>query len=444
MGRRKQQSTAPAAPRTAPGSVLPNRILMPCPELTLKRGHYLAFQRRLRANIAHRLAAAGIGWPVKPAYGRMYVDVDTDSPEEIERAAATLTEVAGISSVAPSVWLRPSRTRQHRGEPDWPLLEETAAAIAAADHEPGASFAVRVNRADERLEPKAPDIEARLGDAIRSRTPWEHVDLDAPDRTFRVNVYPDGMYFERGRRAALGGIPVGSSGRALALLSGGIDSPVAAHILAKRGCALELFHISANFADSDGIDASVVGELARRISRYALEVRLWAAPSVHFDLALPAHDKGYGLVLFRRFMLRTAEVLAGRVDATVLATGDSLGQVASQTLDNIVATSDATRMPVLRPLVGFNKEEIVELARRIGTFETSTQPYKDCCALLANRPRTRAQPEPVAELEGRLHGDYEELVARTLADAVCLEYDCGRRVDAARDHPRDPGTKLPA
>ncbi len=309
------------------------------------------------------------------------------------------------------------------------MLEETAAALAHAEFAPESSFAVRVNRTDRRLSTTTPEIEARLGDAIRRCTDWDRVNLSDPDRTFFVDVYPDGMYFYSRKLEGVGGLPVGSSGKVLSLLSGGIDSPVAAYMLAKRGCEIELFHMSANFMSPAQLDESVVGQLARRISRYTLRTRLWSAPYVHFDMALPQREDGYGLVLFRRFLMRAAEVLAHRVGASALVTGDSLGQVASQTLENMISSSRASEMTVLRPLVGLHKEEIMRIARRIDTFETSIQPYKDCCALLSKNPRTRTSSDALAELESASLGDYDDLIEQTLNDTLCLSYDCGRRVD---------------
>jgi thiamine biosynthesis protein ThiI len=142
-------------------------------------------------------------------------------------------------------------------------------------------------------------------------------------------------------------------------------------------------------------------------------------------VALSGRRSGYEAVLFRRFMLRTAAQAAARVGAASLITGDSLGQVASQTMDNLVSAGDAVDTPILRPLIGSNKQEIIELARRIGTYDISIEPYKDCCALIAQHPRTRSTPERMRDLEAEID-DYDGIVERTLADMVELRYDCGR------------------
>jgi thiamine biosynthesis protein ThiI len=151
-------------------------------------------------------------------------------------------------------------------------------------------------------------------------------------------------------------------------------------------------------------------------------------PYTHFDLALAGAETGYEPVLFRRFLFRVGEALARRIGASALVTGDSLAQVASQTLDNLVAATRAVEILVLRPLVGMDKQQIMHLARQIGTYETSIEPYKDCCALYARRVRTRTREEALSLLEHRLFADYAGLVDRSLQDMLCGRYECGELV----------------
>jgi thiamine biosynthesis protein ThiI len=221
---------------------------------------------------------------------------------------------------------------------------------------------------------------------------------------------------------------VGTSGRVLSLLSGGIDSPVASFLIARRGTVVDWLHVSAAHAGERDFEASVVGELARLVSRYTARSRLFVVPYTHFDLALSGATTGYEPVLFRRFLFRLAEALAERLGAEALVSGDSLAQVASQTLENLVATEDAISMLVLRPLIGMDKQQIMDLAREIGTYETSILPYKDCCALYGDRVRTRARSATLRKIERRLFGDTRELVERSLRDTIWAEYDTGRLV----------------
>jgi thiamine biosynthesis protein ThiI len=206
----------------------------------------------------------------------------------------------------------------------------------------------------------------------------------------------------------------------LALLSGGIDSPVAAWLMAKRGCRVDFIHFTAVAMQPEEAQPYKVCRLAQRLSDYTLGSRLFLVPYTHFDLALMREPVDYNLVLFRRFMARVAEQLARRLNAQALATGDNLGQVASQTLSNLVSASRAVELPIFRPLLGYDKDEIMALAQQIGTYEMSIEPYKDCCALIAQHPRTRSQHERLAALEARVFPDYQKLIDQTLAEAVCL------------------------
>jgi thiamine biosynthesis protein ThiI len=214
----------------------------------------------------------------------------------------------------------------------------------------------------------------------------------------------------------------------LSLLSGGIDSPVASFLLARRGASVDWFHMSAIHLGERDFETSVVGRIARKLSRYSLQSRLFIVPYTHFDLALAGQETGYEPVLFRRFLFRVGEALARRIEASALVTGDSLAQVASQTLDNLVTTSKAVEILLLRPLVGMDKQQIMDLARRIGTYDISIEPYKDCCALYARRVRTRTRDEALSMLERRLFPDYSGLVDRSLRDTLWGRYECGELV----------------
>jgi thiamine biosynthesis protein ThiI len=335
-----------------------------------------------------------------------------------------LQGMAGVSSLGAATWFRPSQLVDAAGGFNWPPLERVAVDLADAFYQPDASFAVRVNRVDKGLPVHSRDIGVRLGDVVRARTSWK-VDLDDPDFIVQIDAYPDGVYVYPGKRRGIGGLPVGTGGRVLALLSGGIDSPVAAFMMAKRGCTVDAFHMAASHVHDFDAGGSVVGRLAAAISRYGIRTRLHIAPYTFFDLALTGEPTGYELVLFRRFLMRCAERLATQVGAGALVTGDSLGQVASQTLENLAAASRPVTLPVLRPLIGMNKQEIIELARGIGTFEISIEPYKDCCALIARNPRTRSEHEKLTQLEAELFPDYEALLRATFAEMIHLEYDCG-------------------
>jgi thiamine biosynthesis protein ThiI len=247
------------------------------------------------------------------------------------------------------------------------------------------------------------------------------VSLRQPDITFNLDFRVEATYLFSHRIRGPGGLPVGSAGRVLTLLSGGIDSPVAAWLMAKRGCRVDFIHFTASSLQPGEVQAYKVTKLADMVSSYTLQSRLFLVPYTYFDLAIMRAEIDYELVLFRRFMARVAEKLARRLRAEALVTGDNLSQVASQTLSNLASTSRAISMPILRPLISFDKEDIMNLARRIGTYETSIEAYKDCCAMIARHPRTRSRHDRLAAIEARVLPDYEKLIDQTLADAICVE-----------------------
>jgi thiamine biosynthesis protein ThiI len=402
----------------------PNLIAVHSAELILKGRNRGRFEQRLQRQINVRLARAGLYWPASRWAGRLMVRIGPER-QRLDDALAVLGEIPGIAAYFPMMTFAP----EEAGCDDAALLAGPVNAalldLARREYRVGARFAVRVARHDPASGISTQALERAWGSAILHETPWEGVNLSAPDCRFNVAVYPNHVRLYGRREAGLGGLPVGSSGRVLALLSGGIDSPVAAFLMARRGCQIECLHFSANFVDRDRAAETPVGRLARRLSRYTQGLSLHVAPYVAFDLALAGPRDGYELMLFRRFMLRTAETLARKRRANALVAGDSLSQVASQTMENLAALDAVATLPVFRPLIGLNKQEIVARARRIGTYETSIEPYKDCCALIGRHPRTRARAERLAALEAERIGDYDALVAATLAETVTLRFEAG-------------------
>jgi len=416
----------PAWPRT-----LPVQIVVRSPEITLKGRNQGEFWVRLRENLRQQLDHRAVFWPVTSGRAKLCVEAGVaPAPDELERALAAVAEVAGVDSYSVA------RKADHEavfpgGALDRDRIEEAVVEMARELCEPQKRFALRVHRVDKRFPLKSGEMEIWLGDAVRRRTSWSRVDLDSPDRTFYVDIYGDALFFYAERLKGPGGLPVGTSGHLLSLLSGGIDSPVASFLLSRRGASVDWFHMSATHVNEGDFETSVVGRIARTLSRYSLRSRLFVVPYTHFDLALAGGETGYEPVLFRRFLFRVGEALARRIGASALVTGDSLAQVASQTLDNLVTTTKAVEILVLRPLVGMDKQQIMDLARRIGTYDISIEPYKDCCALYARRVKTRAREEAVAVLERRLIPDYAGLVERTLRDTLCGRYESGRLVSVA-------------
>lgn len=408
-------------------------------EVALKGRNRSDFRRRLVDNIRWRLESLDIHWKVAFNHDRVHVTVPEHEHEhEHARMAEITTEIAaipGVAKVAPTRFY-PRENTAWAPEPDLGFVHDEVLGMARHyQEEADEAFRIRVKRADKRLPLSSSSLERELGARVLAETPWQHVSLNHPRRVFYVSFYPEGTYIFAEQHKGVGGLPVGSGGRVMTLLSGGLDSPVAAWMMAKRGCSVDFVHFTATHLQQQEALDNKVAQLARILSRTTLRSRVYLLPYTHFDLALLGNPTEYGLVLFRRFIARCAEHLARECGAAALVNGDSLGQVASQTLDNMVTNSEAVDMPILRPLIGLDKNEIVEIARRIGTFDLSIEPYKDCCALIDREPRTRSRADHINRIEQQALPNYDELIQTTLDDAVRLDFDCGQPV--AADHP-DP------
>ncbi len=412
-------------------SSLPRQILLRSPEITLKRANRGEFLSALRTNTRHRLQRLGVPWKVLSPRGRVQVEVGTGTLEDFKKVKDALLEIIGVDSIAPAIAIETGRLLEG-GSLTRELMEQVILQLAREQFAPERSFAVRARRVDKQFPCGSLEMERWLGDVIRLRSEWKRVDLERPDCTFHVDVYPDTTFLYADRLKGVGGLPVGTAGHVLSLLSGGIDSPVAAFLLARRGCTVDLLHMSAAHAEERDFGGSAMARMAKRLSVFTLRTRLFVVPYVHFDLAMPDRGAGYGAILFRRFLFRAAERLAGQIGAMALVTGDSLAQVASQTLENLITSARAVEAPVLRPLVAHDKQQIMELAREIGTYEISLEPVKDCCALVGRRPKTKSDPDKVSALERRLFPRYQELVEASLTDSLWAEYDCGELVSVPR------------
>ena len=271
------------------------------------------------------------------------------------------------------------------------------------------SFRIDTNRADKRFPMTSPDVNRKLGRFVEDFS-GARVDLSDADLTIYLDIQDRGILLYFGETRAHGGLPVGVSGRVAVMLSGGIDSPVAAWHMMKRGCPATYVHFhSYPLVDRSSIEKA--GELVQHLARLQRQSELFLAPLAEIQKRVIVETPpAYRVLLYRRFMVRITERLARQSGAKALVTGESCGQVSSQTLENIAVVDDVASMPILRPLIGMNKEEIVAMARDIGTFAISIQPDQDCCSLFVPRhPETRARLETVERLEQRLPVD--ELVA---------------------------------
>jgi thiamine biosynthesis protein ThiI len=366
-------------------------VLLKFGELALKGRNRPRFVRALERNL--RRATADLG-PLEVRHRGGVFIVTGDIPQEqlVERCL----ELPGVSVVQPA--LRCER-------------DPTVAADAAVEllrERPGRTFAVRATRRDKRFALRSIELARLLGDVVRVRLGLE-VDLSNPDLELFVEVDHKELLVSVERMRGAGGLPVGTSGRALVLLSGGLDSPVAAHRMMKRGLRCDFVHFSGRpFTSSESIYKAYA--LAGRLDRFQGDSRLYVVTFGPAQRRLATAGAGRLQVLSqRRLMMRVASALGERLGADALVTGDSLGQVASQTLPNLAVVEEAAELPLLRPLIDRDKSEIVDAARALGTYDISILPDEDCCQLFSSKlASTRGRSDDLREIERT--ADVEELV----------------------------------
>ena len=351
-------------------------------EISLKGANRMAFEQRLMRNIARRLPRKKAR--VRRTWGRIYLAVEDALADE---AAHVLAATFGVVSYA-------RVGRFDKTEDSFPpAADSIATQLAAAGGQ--RSFKVEASREDKRFALNSYDIACLLGDLLRARLPDFRVDVSRPDVTVRVEVR-DYIYAYSDQDRGPGGLPVGCSGRGLLLLSGGIDSPVAGYLMGGRGLAVDAVYFHAYPFTSDEAEHKVQ-RLAAALRRFLPGLTLYVAPITDVQVRIKEAARAAEVTLLTRCaMMSIASTLAARNGHECLITGESLGQVASQTVPSLHLTGSYATLPVLRPLIGHGKEGIIEIARRIGTFEISTLPYPDCCTLFA--PRHPVINPVVAEL----------------------------------------------
>lgn len=371
-------------------------------EVALKGGNRGFFERRLRESV---LASLG-GLPVAELGFRGRVVVRFAEPVQFAAVAERLSCVFGLSWFAPVIMA--GRT----------LPEVEASVVANLDPGGARTFGVRCRRSDKRFPHRSEEVARVLGAAV-GRATGMTVKLDTPELLIEVFVQNEGIYVGTARCRGRGGLPTGTSGRVVALLSGGIDSPVAAYQVMKRGVRVGFVHFHSAPYTGEGSLARVRA-LAAELCRYQGPGRLALVPFAPFQrevaAACPARLR---VVIYRRMMMRVAARVARRWNAQGLVTGEALNQVASQTLSNLGSVDRVAHLPVLRPLVGLDKEEIVALAERIGTYEMSLGPGGDACAhLLPDHPARDSTPGECEQAEAALD---VEMWARRLQAAAEIE-----------------------
>ncbi|NLD34534.1 MAG: tRNA 4-thiouridine(8) synthase ThiI [Clostridiales bacterium] len=335
---------------------------------------------------------------------RIYVRGMTD----VEACIQALTRVFGVHSVCPAIEM---------GKDDFEAICQQALHLMEGLE---GTFKVYARRADKRYPMDSPMINAQLGGYILSRRPDLRVDIRTPDHALNVEIR-DYAYLYVRVYPGPGGMPVGSNGRAALLLSGGIDSPVAGYMIAKRGVSLCAVHFH-SFPYTGERSKQKVLDLARILSGYCGGMRVYVVPFT--ELQMRIHEQcpeDYTTLIMRRYMMRIAQRIAQKERAQALITGESIGQVASQTMSALACTDQVVAGPVFRPLIGFDKSEIIAYAERIGTYETSCLPYEDCCTVFTPRhPVTQPKPDKTEQAEQKM-GDVEALMEAAVENAEVID-----------------------
>jgi thiamine biosynthesis protein ThiI len=375
-------------------------------ELGLKKGNRDYFENALCANINAVLQDCGAE-RVRRISGRLLLPLkeQADIPEIKNR----LARVFGIAYFA-EAWASPQAVENLEANA-WKLIEGRSFN----------SFRIEARRADKSFPQTSVEINQRVGAYVKDRSP-ARVDLENPELTCWIEIVEKYALIFVERLPGPGGLPVGTSGKVVVLLSGGIDSPVAAWKMVKRGCSPVFVHFH-SFPYTNKESQEKARQIARLLSNYSLKAKVYLVPFADIQRRImvetPVNTR---VILYRRYMMRLAEQIARREKARVLVTGDSVGQVASQTIENIDVISRAVSMPILRPVIGDDKIEIVEVARRIGTYDISILPDQDCCSLFVPKhPETKAHLADIENIEARLNVA-EEMNAAMASSEVLLEY----------------------
>ena len=371
-------------------------MLLKLGEIVLKGQNRGNFEKRLMKNLAWRIRNFG-EFKISCMQSTIYVEPQDESCD-MDAAFSAAEKVFGVVNIS----------RAAECEKDINVIIETAKEYLSDTLSYAKTFKVEARRSDKSFPMKSPEIAIEVGSALHDHFENLEVDVKNPEVCVRVEIRDRAAFVHANPTPGAGGLPVGINGRAAILLSGGIDSPVAAYMMAKRGVELFGIHFFSYPYTSERAKQKVI-ELARLVGVYAGNIKIAMVPFTKIQEEIRANCKEeYFTLIMRRFMMYIAEKLAVSNNCGALITGESLGQVASQTMEALGVTENGINLPVLRPVIGMDKEEIVEIARRINTFETSILPYEDCCTVFTPRhPRTKPKLEYILAEEQKL--PFEEL-----------------------------------
>ena len=356
-------------------------------ELSLKGKNRNLFENKLKENIERET-----GGKVTKYRGRFVLE--NGEPEYLEN-------VFGIS------WY----TEAIRVDKNYDSIRDIVLSNLDKELSGKSSFGVFVKRSDKSFPYTSMELENKIGSEISDSFHIE-VNLKSPELSVFIEIADD-VYIYFHKTQGLKGLPVDVSGNVLSLLSGGIDSPVASYLMMKRGCRVNLIHFHV-FSKNTLVNDTKMRHVFESLNKYQGNSRIYLVPYYQFEMEIlkALNTRGHELILFRRFMVRVAERIALQNGFKALVTGDSLGQVASQTMENIAQITKTVSIPIFQPLIAYDKQEIVDLAKQIGTYELSIENYKDCCSIVSSNPRTKANTKQILALEERMNID--RVIEKTL------------------------------
>lgn len=378
-------------------------VLVKYGEMALKRLNKKTFEDMLTKNIKRRIKSLG-KFICTSAQSTLYITPDDDSAD-LSEVVERVGKIFGIAALC----------RACVCEKDFEDITEKSVEYLSEILGGAVSFKVTAKRADKSFPMKSPDICRELGGILLERFPNLHVDVNAPEVTVTVEIRDTNAYVHAENIKGAGGLPVGSSGKAMLLLSGGIDSPVAGWMMAKRGVHIAAIHYVSPPYTSDRAQLKVE-QLCEKLTDYCGGIAFYCVPFTEIQEAIKDNcPEEFFTIIMRRLMMEIAQRIADKDGCLALITGESVGQVASQTMAAIACTDAVCRIPVFRPLIGMDKTEIIEIARKIDTFETSTLPYEDCCTVFTPRhPKVRPKLSDIEKAQNSF--DFEPLISKAVED----------------------------
>ena len=369
-------------------------ILIHYGEIGIKGKNRAVFEDCLVRNIKRALGEEAI--KVRKEYGRIIVEEKEEANYDLIKER--LSKIPGIENFSFVIV----------ASPDIEDIKEKVFYLAS--REKFSTFRIAARRSNKNFPYTSMQVNEIIGDEIRKRL-RKKVKLEGADLTIFIEIGSKAVYIYKEKFKGLGGLPVGSQGKVVSLLSGGIDSPVAAWLMMKRGCSVIFVHF---YNENLVASPRKIEEIIEKLTEYQMESRAYLIPfgSIQYDIVAKIAAK-YRMIIYRRIMGRVAERVAEKEGAKAIVTGDSIGQVASQTIENLQCIYSASSLPVLPPLIGMDKREIIDMAKKIGTYEYSIKPYEDCCSfMVARHPATKASLSDIEKMEEKLDIDVEKILEK--------------------------------